>query len=1455
MSDQTKLQPKPARPDPQAHDPRSSIAEYKALFSSLDPDLPLALLPLRIETRFSPQGEPAVLTVRIYPDAIHADAHARELTASEQALGCGFWERSWRAGPDTAAKDEAFAWLANQLGPWRASWVARSCKPLNIAAAPTQPIPDAQPLVPFPKFPKLELRESAVPTRARLLPQRFAVAGYVDNELAGTWFGAPIPEELPLAPALVDVAAGGAEEFLTGQGLNWLHDIDAALAVGMALRIDLNATPAAVDGFDRLIVFGIREGDARIALEELLEAQRYSRGLELAPQGMPTNRGESAAATMHPAHPNLAQLRVAELEAPAPVGRPEIASEGALYRLPFGDAVSVALGLGKDNALDKCSQVGNPQLAQAEAMNRGLWPALLGGYLRELLGGILDADARDWLRDWSTAFVRGGASLPTLLVGTQPYGVLPICRIDPHHPAVETPKSNVAHVENVVCGLRQYWELSLPGVAHLDPNASDAPGGELTDGQLAATVSKVLGSVPHPTGLTLRTIEPKRDEYADAYDARMFLLGFLCSQFRDAHGNSYPDEAQNPAWRRFEQLEDDEARDSVSAFESAAFDFHHTSSMDGIPFTTDQRTAYETLADFIDDQLLTLVNAHHARVAPVSPFVSSQTSDVSFRVGDATDPQAFFAYHGETGSETAWTLPLVAGAHSAADVAAVGEWLAALANGSVSDKPRLPMLQALLGAALDKASAGAEHDLLQAGIRTLQAQPQASTDPIGELERLLRETLGPASYRLDAWHSAVAAWRLENRRAQHARGIQIGAYGFVVDVRRRDSKISQGYIAAPSMPLATTAAVLRAGWSALGGSTESAGLAVNLSSERIRRAAWLLDGVRRGQELGRLLGARLERRLHDAGLDTWIEPLREIALAATATASAALPNTIVDGVLLARARSGLDDLDAAERAARDAIDALLAEPDRPAGNPRRVLAELVRDLDAVADAISAQSVHALTRGNIPTATAALTTASSGEISPPALTFADTPRPALLVHHRLVLLVDPDARGHWPGAATSGRALAAPGLEAWAEGVLGDPAAIKLTLRFVNANGADIAPRLARTLADTGLAALDVLYLAPRGEETGLGRLGDAFDVWAETQRPAELAGATIVVEGDMTQPDLAAVTLAARALCRLIAEGRDLDARDLVEPNATELADGIDPADVPARESALRKALVAAHHRLAAAASAREQRAALLPLVGYQLPGALTVPASQALATHVALVLAGIDARLLAHDERVAAHAPRSERLALLVGHALPLAPRVLPTDGATLDASIARDRSAGATAVCGWLNQAGRVDPGAHRLRVAIDLCEAAADSSLFDFRLAQLPDHPHERWAAIARPSADERGRLCILMTGARPSFATDKLAGLVVGGWNEAIPRSTPAAGLAVHYDASSTRAPQAVLLCVARDDLGFDFGGVRDNIAEALALARLRMVGPESLLNLGQYLPATYLPNTIHAGAAK
>jgi len=400
--------PRPS-PVPDPHDP----------FASLDPALPLALLPVRIETRFFLGHQPPELRIRIFPDAVHADGHQDALLRSEQSAGRAFWARVAEAPGDAAGRDAAFAWLSERLGPWRAAWVATALRPA--------PGPGGGP----PRPPAVPTLIPGAPTWARLLPERFAVVLLAAEERHGPWWGGRLADPIPFAPGPADTGELGTRDWLTAQGLDWVHDFDAAERVGLGIRIDLSGFSAAqrAAGFDELLVFGVRDGDQQQAMGALLRAHRYTEGLDFIPPGTPTNATETSGPGLSLDDPDLSALCAAELDQrPAP-SRPPLTREGDLYRRSAGDAAAIALGLTGSTALDRCLHAQRADLPRALAMNLALWPALGGHYADHLLDGVLTHEQRAWVRDWGMTFARGGGPLPTLLVGAQPYGLLPVMSV------------------------------------------------------------------------------------------------------------------------------------------------------------------------------------------------------------------------------------------------------------------------------------------------------------------------------------------------------------------------------------------------------------------------------------------------------------------------------------------------------------------------------------------------------------------------------------------------------------------------------------------------------------------------------------------------------------------------------------------------------------------------------------------------------------------------------------------------------------------------------------------------------------------------------------------------------------------------------------------------------------------------------------------------------------------
>lgn len=158
------------------------------------------------------------------------------------------------------------------------------------------------------------------------------------------------------------------------------------------------------------------------------------------------------------------------------------------------------------------------------------------------------------------------------------------------------------------------------------------------------------------------------------------------------------------------------------------------------------------------------------------------------------------------------------------------------------------------------------------------------------------ETLDACSHRPDAWVTSLATRRLDELRKAVPSGIRLGCYGWVEEVRPGSTWQSvtapagvsgavfqttgnKGFLQAPSVTHAATAAILRSGYLSHLDQGQGNPFAVDLSSDRVRRAEWLLQGVRQGQPLGALLGYRFERRLHETTppLDQYIARFRTLA--------------------------------------------------------------------------------------------------------------------------------------------------------------------------------------------------------------------------------------------------------------------------------------------------------------------------------------------------------------------------------------------------------------------------------------------------------------------------------------------------------------------------------------------------------------------------------------------------
>lgn len=410
--------------------------------------------------------------------------------------------------------------------------------------------------------------------------------------------------------------------------------------------------------------------------------------------------------------------------------------------------------------------------------------------------------------------------------------------------------------------------------------------------------------------------------------------------------------------------------------------------------------------------------------------------------------------------------------------------------------------------------------------------------PTAGLDILMAEHIDLCTYRLDAWYTGFVNKRLMEKRKQHPGGLYLGAWGYVENLRRDTNKTTysgqqplapfklpagapvyhdpdnQGFIHAPSIAQAITAAVLRNAYKTNGSQEIQNRLSVNLSSSRVRMALQLIEGIRNGQEIGALLGFQFERGLHEryktVELDKFIQPFRKAfplqqRVVESANGAPAYVSLVVNGSAIldvVHNRIGWLQSDTAKYGQqtiaeilkagnysqlptqiKTVIDSNLFGADKPA-----VYNAIIEEIDRMADAFDAlgdvavsESVYQLVQGNHVRAAAVLTALAEGKNIPDPQVI-NIHRSGTIVTQRVMLNL-PVKDGQvkpsgWDGGA-SVRFLTEPSFNHWLASAFGPAANIKYIITKEQENQAPLKTSL--SLAALNWQPIDLFYL-PGGEE-------------------------------------------------------------------------------------------------------------------------------------------------------------------------------------------------------------------------------------------------------------------------------------------------------------------------------------------------------------------------------------
>lgn len=1411
-----------------------NVPDPADLLGQLETGQAIALLPVRLETRFRQSEQGTDLLVRIYPDDIHVETHEPELTLGEVEVGRAFHEAT-RAADDApeeeqrAARLAAWASLAGSFGPERAAWIARALTPADNGDDAVTPPETPLHAEPWTRGP-----------RATTLPDRFLVLGYRRGERAFAAWGEPVPDPLPVGPEPnAEIPEPSEDEPAIDPAIRWMHEVDEALRVGMAVRVAMGAGPVA--RIDRLLVLGVKasadvvEASARLA--GLLDDHHYTDGLGFVRQGSPTNNTGDVRSAHGRADETFEQSF--SIERGEPLVNPGDNSNGA--------AVARALGL----AAALFAHVADADLSEqsdARNMNTALWHATWGYWLEQVMAPTLPRAQVEAFRRHFVGHVRGRGPLPVLRVGNQPYGLLPVTTLDGL--VIEADRPDAAAGSPALDLLRRlrdvFWKPGVTGVPNVDAG-----------GDPDSTLLEILG-------LDASSLEiAGRPVFGGLYFRNWWAWNGL-SGFND-----YTDARNAMVRTAIERL--------GLQWSPRALDLYF------LPH------AYEITAPRVQAGPLSETSA----LAPnyIEWLRTSSPADVRDERFPGDAPRALLYLLLRHTALTAYgttAFRLLARFEQAATAVRVEPELIdfdasspTLTAVNVLDR-RVPELtgQATLGEFLDERRQLDEPDTEDYSEFWTAL---AGLEPLGTgaLDQLLSETLDLCSHRLDAWVTSFADRALERLRAEdRTAGLHLGAFGWVENLEPTPSRQSDGYVQAPSLQHATTTAILRSGYLSHRGTDGDTALAVDLSSARVRLAIELLDAVRQGQPLGAVLGYRFERGLHESQreLDRFIQPLRELApLVARKLENSDEPlesiaaNNVVDGLALSRRFEGNDipwgqnGLPALGSADETAI--------------ARELTKLTDVVDALSDAVTAESVYQAVRGNPTRAGALLDAIARGDAPPPELDVARTTRSGIALTHRLLLcLQDEGPPPGWPADPRGARAPAEPRLDAWVGALLGSPDRVKCTIDYLDPD--DVVVHSAELhLGLLGLSPLDVLpIIGP--EEGEASELVRRIGFRALNPLPPGVpddASVRVVFDRDPAWGpeiiDFPAFGELVRSVREMVGNARALAPADVATPG-DDPGEAFDTIELQARadDSITRAGPILADLEALIGTSGTVDtdnlREALVRAAHLGLPGAFPISArgddngardslvSQAGA--IAIEMASRLARAAALDaafDRAGASATDQrdhdvERLGTLFGKGFVVLPRFTAGDpGEIAQAFAASDAVQGGNPgeAVQWFRRMTRVRPGVTRMGDAFLYADALGGTDVLDLSVGQLPFQVGDRW--IGLPIDDnqpvEANRVSLVASLPDSFDASAPVAGLVVDEWVETLPSPTETTGLTFHFDQPDARAPNAVLIAVPPDPRKpWDLGTLENIVLETLDLVKIRAVDTHALTDLGQFLPALF-----------
>lgn len=983
--------------------------------------------------------------------------------------------------------------------------------------------------------------------RVHVMPERMVLTGYRDGNIVLEELGNPIPLPLivgpdPLADQASQIRVENGDLVLSPE-MRWMADFDEAVRIGMGFRVPISAADAR-RGFDELVVLGVSMSadaqDGQKLVETLFRHHHNGpAGLALVPQGTPTNNTEDTNSGFSDVEDADDSFDTVFGAGPTREPDPRLRSDGEWLADMLGIDLATFSTVARADGRDQ---------AEARAINVALWPATAGYTMDTMLKPVFDGPTIEKTRWFFNNFVLARGAIPAIRIADQPYGVLPVTVhsrmrwlrddgfAEPQFAGRPRDSRNfLFELDKVLRLMRQDWARIADGVAHVgqvgDPHQTllDALGLHATSAEYYQRYAESLEQLTNRMKL-----EGFWGELRAVLTAAFYTQGGMAVLGKLGYAETEIPELLEKFFLNVPNLLKGDLIDDQELSETAPVRAYTDDGRNYLEWLADAAgTSFETLrrADgFIDDKRPVTLLYLMLRYALEQSYF-----ETSLRLLDAAN---LLSVADKATARIDPSFIHIAEAPGAAPSPAPAANVLRTSHKPIAyDRPSESRYEFLYRtpAALTGSAETTVADFIPQAIKTrmvgteylaeqIAAIERLERTPTARLERLFAEHVDLCTYRLDAWQWGLLNYQLAGLRyGKHGgssapevrKGTYVGVYGRVekvksefktlTPVRFEDPELNEifdvtgaaggaplerdrtnrGHIHAPSINHAVAAAILRNAYVENASPANRDSFKINLSSERVRMALGVIEGIRNGQKLGALLGYQLERGLHDryndAEVDSFIYELRK-AFPLIADKHRDTKSDDTDEIGLVEARNVVDGYALSEHIRRTGLSSYPFGKILPAADPtQRTMIEAevnrVRDLaDAVADLAMAEGVFQTVQGNFGRVASILDAYAQGAF-PPEPEVAQTPRSGIGLTHRMGLQLKP---GLNPNVSpnilpVTPRAFAEPAVNDWLNSVFPDAANVYCDVTFHDFN-TNAARTETVTQADLGLQPADLLYL-------------------------------------------------------------------------------------------------------------------------------------------------------------------------------------------------------------------------------------------------------------------------------------------------------------------------------------------------------------------------------------------